>query len=898
MKKNKKSGSSKKESAAASHSGMTKAELQKELGRLQRKLAGLEKSDKEHRLEKTALQESENRFNAIVSSASEAIIMTDDTGITSIWNRAAERIFGYKAKEVVGKKMSAFIIPEKYLQRHKKGIGKFRKTGKAKNAGKILELSALRKNGEEFPIEISYATPVRLDGRWHAVAVIRDISKRKRAEEELTATLTELDIIMENTGVGVVFTKDREVILVNKATEEMYGYPRNKLIGFDTSKFYSSREEYEKLGEKAYPALAKGETFKGDVRMKRADGSLFWSRLIGKAVDPKNLAKGSIWLVEDVSERKQMEEEILLWADFAKSNPGPVLRCDKDGVVQVVNPAAMKLFGIKQVENVILKNIIPDTGKMDIENFIKQDSSASFSAPVVDDFYQFVLRGVSQLGVLHIYGSNITQRKKLEERLKETLAEMQIIFENARVGICLTKDEKIIWGNSKLEEILQVEIEKCYGKSIEIFIPAGNFQQRAKEQHHPALEKGETVQTEDTLTRFDGKPFWGRILAKAINPKDLSKGIIWVIEDFTERKRMEDELREAKAKAEKATELKDKFVSLVAHDLKSPFTSILGLLRLVDSDKKEALAPKHKELVGKVLKSGEGLVNMIEQLLNISRLQTGKMELKPKFIDGYFVSVSALSGFDYLAEEKGIELNSEIPRGMRLYADTDLFVEVIGNMLSNAIKFSYKGGKITIFQPPGRRTAIAVKDTGTGIPEKILPKLFLHEEKTTTTGTAGEKGTGLGLPFCHEIMTAHGGSLTVESVEGVGSTFYAELPPMRPKVLFVDDDETIRYLFKESTHEYDLEIIEAENGEMAKRIIGRDMPHLVITDISMSIMDGWELLESIRSNPKTAELPVIILTSISDMESRERAFRMGANDFLTKPLVMEDLIPRIRRFVV
>ncbi|MEE8483874.1 MAG: hybrid sensor histidine kinase/response regulator, partial [Nitrospinota bacterium] len=217
---------------------------------------------------------------------------------------------------------------------------------------------------------------------------------------------------------------------------------------------------------------------------------------------------------------------------------------------------------------------------------------------------------------------------------------------------------------------------------------------------------------------------------------------------------------------------------------------------------------------------------------------------------------------------------------------------------SNAIKFSYKGGRITLFRPPGRRTAIAVKDTGTGISEKILPKLFMHEEKTTTTGTAGEKGTGLGLPFCHDIMTAHGGSLTVESAEGVGTTFYAELPPVRPKILFVDDEETIRYLFKESIHEYDLEIIEAENGEIAKRIIERDMPHLVITDISMPIMDGWELLESIRSNSKTAELPVIVLTSISDMESREKAFRMGANDFLAKPLVMEDLIPRVRRFVV
>lgn len=362
-------------------------------------------------------------------------------------------------------------------------------------------------------------------------------------------------------------------------------------------------------------------------------------------------------------------------------------------------------------------------------------------------------------------------------------------------------------------------------------------------------------------------------------------------------KKQNEILEQKKKEAEDATKLKDKFVSLVAHDLKSPFNSILGFLQIISSDKKNPLFPKHKELIDHTITSGKGLLNMIEELLKISRLQTGKMMVKKKFFDANFPATYAAGNLGLLAEEKGIKLINNIPRGTRIFADVDLFGEVIQNLVSNSIKFCNKGDRITMFILPGNATTFAVKDTGVGISKKILPVIFEHGEMTTTTGTAGEKGTGLGLPFSYDIMQAHGGKLRVESKEGEGAAFYAELPMVRPKILIVDDSELVHDVIIDQMQHLNLNFDGAENGKEALKYLEGKIPHLILLDIEMPGMNGFELLKRIRKNPATKLVPVIVITGSSDVADREKAFQLGANDFITKPLVMEDAIPKVRRFI-
>ncbi|MBI5178071.1 MAG: response regulator [Nitrospinae bacterium] len=359
------------------------------------------------------------------------------------------------------------------------------------------------------------------------------------------------------------------------------------------------------------------------------------------------------------------------------------------------------------------------------------------------------------------------------------------------------------------------------------------------------------------------------------------------------------ELRKAKEEAEEATKLKDKFVSLVVHDLKSPLATITGHLYLMLNDKGDPIGGAHEKHLRAVLDRAEGLSTMVEELLDINMLQTGKMLLTRVFLDARMMVQGVVESLEHLAMEKGIALENNIPPGTRIYADHNLAFQVFQNIISNAIKFTTAGDRVTVIVPEGKENTITVRDTGAGIAPNILRDIFRHEIRTTTLGTAGERGTGLGLPLCYDIMQSHGGTLTVESEEGRGSAFFATFPPAAPSILIVDDDEAILAVLAMSLKAMNprLTIRKAHNGVEALAAIRSAAPDVIISDILMPEMDGMELLETVRKEHITRSTPFIVITNFGDVERRETALRMGANDFIAKPLVAEDYMPRIGRYI-
>jgi signal transduction histidine kinase len=411
------------------------------------------------------------------------------------------------------------------------------------------------------------------------------------------------------------------------------------------------------------------------------------------------------------------------------------------------------------------------------------------------------------------------------------------------------------------------------------------------------VKEGAPYDMEFPFTTAKGRKLWIRAMGHpqvGLNGKIAS--VIGNIMDITERKQAEAELRLAKEQAEAATKLKDKFVELVAHDLRSPFTSMMGLFRLFGERKSLLVNEDDKKILDRVFKSADRMIAMIDQLLNISRLQTGQITPQPRFFKGHIAAAVTIGALAHNAAQKGIVIINDVPVDMRLYADPSLFDEVLLNLLSNAIKFCSKGDSITFFAPPGLGSAIAIRDTGKGIDEKKIPDLFKHEVTTTTPGTAGEMGTGLGLPFSHDIMEAHGGELTVESSPGKGSVFCAILPHVTPLALVVDDDPDMQLLARIHLAKIGIDVMEAVNGEMALSAMKDRLPHIIITDIMMPVMDGFTLLGNLKKESATSAIPVIVITS-ADREVRDKAFRLGADDFVSKPIEVDDFIPRVRRFV-
>ncbi|MBI3795082.1 MAG: response regulator [Nitrospinae bacterium] len=362
------------------------------------------------------------------------------------------------------------------------------------------------------------------------------------------------------------------------------------------------------------------------------------------------------------------------------------------------------------------------------------------------------------------------------------------------------------------------------------------------------------------------------------------------------------ELRFAKEKAEQATKLKDKFMSLVSHDLKGPIGAMKGLMQvsmLPDTTPDEVTnCSRH------CYESAVGLLEMIDKLLDISRLQTGAIRPDKTGVDFYSLSITTVAKVSQLAIDKGISLVNQTPSDMRLFADKTLVGEVLLNLLTNAIKFTPAGGTITVYSPG--KAIFAVSDTGGGVPEKLLPDLFRHDVKTIGVGTSGEVGTGLGLPFCQDIMSAHGGKLRVENGQN-GAVFFAEFPDEKPVVMLVDDQEVHRVLMREQIEKIcPVDFVEASTGVEALAKLKNCNPVLIISDINMPDMNGFEFLKEVRKLHTQDELPVIISTAISGssspsagtaIDNKSVAFELGANDFIMKPIIPVEFVPRVKRYL-
>ncbi|MBF0110745.1 MAG: response regulator [Magnetococcales bacterium] len=388
------------------------------------------------------------------------------------------------------------------------------------------------------------------------------------------------------------------------------------------------------------------------------------------------------------------------------------------------------------------------------------------------------------------------------------------------------------------------------------------------------------------------------LLAVDVSVRDVSLSPGESLRVVSFRKRGDDDvaelIRRTREAASEANRQKDKFVSLVAHDLRAPLSSMVGLMEFLLDDPDGSMKPAQRDLVHDMMATGRSLIELIEGVLNIGRLKTGKIIPDKTFFDLRFFSESVVQRIVHLARDKEIAIDNQIPPDVRMFADMSLFAAVVQNLLTNAIKFSRSGDVIVIRQPESGGPALEVCDQGVGVSPEMVPRLFNVSEKTTTLGTAGETGTGFGLPFSFDIMEAHGGTLAVESSSGEGSVFCARLPHVQPRVMLVDDEPMDRFMVHSVLRQMDLEVIEVESGHSALERIGLDPPHLILSDVNMPGMDGMELLRRLKKNDQTRRIPVILITGDEKVETRDRAFHLGADDLVVKPLILHDFLPRVR----
>ncbi|MGB5190344.1 response regulator [Robiginitalea sp.] len=397
-----------------------------------------------------------------------------------------------------------------------------------------------------------------------------------------------------------------------------------------------------------------------------------------------------------------------------------------------------------------------------------------------------------------------------------------------------------------------------------------------------------------------------------------------------------EEANIAKARAEEANEAKSAFLSTVSHELRTPLTSVLGFAKIirkrlvdkifpavnVDDQKIKKTMKQVSENLDVVVSEGERLTSLINDVLDLAKIESGRMEwnMKPVFLQD--VIGRAVSATSSLFDEKKLKLQKNIPENLPLISgDADKLIQVVINLLSNAVKFTDKGTVSIEAYPDNNQVIMEVQDTGIGIAEEDKHKIFERFRQAGDTLTDKPKGTGLGLPICREIIEHHGGIIWMTSEPKVGSTFFFSIPmigqdgeqPIQldrilsslktqinyssskklgetPTILVVDDDTPIRSLLRQELTDAGYKVKEAANGKAALDAVRLKKPDLIILDVMMPEINGFDVAAVLKNDPATMDIPIIILSIVQD---KERGFRIGVDRYLTKPIDTEKLFHEV-----
>jgi len=372
------------------------------------------------------------------------------------------------------------------------------------------------------------------------------------------------------------------------------------------------------------------------------------------------------------------------------------------------------------------------------------------------------------------------------------------------------------------------------------------------------------------------------------------------LRDVTERKHIEEQLREVNEKLRQKHEELQSFYHTVSHELKTPLTSAREFVSLVLEGLVGPLTDTQKEYLLIAQESCDQMRDCINDMLDTTRLDTGKMRLDLKRRSLSSLIQKVVTMFTPAAEQKHIRLAGKVhPRLPDVLMDHGRIEQVITNLLNNAMRFTPEGGRITVDAAPVSGEVnfieVEVRDTGCGIPPEHLSHVFDRLYQVQTGNGAGSKGLGLGLHICRELVHLHGGDIRVESEPGKGSAFFftLQVEPSRPSVLLVDDDPDILELFQQILEEHDFSVAVAINGETALAKLNERIQDVVVMDLSMPGMDGVETIRQIRA--RWPQLPIIIHTAYPDGNLVSRALRFSPLTLIAKPCPPEQFADTVLR---
>lgn len=524
---------------------------------------------------------------------------------------------------------------------------------------------------------------------------------------------------------------------------------------------------------------------------------------------------------------------------------------------------------------------------------------------------------------------DITERKLVNDSLEQrTLqvelltSEQQFILSTMPIGAAFMKERKIQVANAAFDKILGYEIGSTLGMSSAGLYPDSEAYLSVGKEAYAEIAAGRTHTVETTMKRKDGSLIWCSMVGRAVDAATPESGTIWMLQDITERKRAEQLLvesnrlfREAREQAESANRAKSEFLSRMSHELRTPMNAIIGFAQLLEDDRNNPLSDDQQDSLHEISKAGNHLLELINEVLDLARIENGRLSLSLEPLEPREICLECVSLLRHSAAERGITVAIAPAVSGRVVADRTRLRQVLINMISNAIKYDPEGGAVAVgFELlPEKMLRIWVRDSGPGIDPEFLPRLFLPFERAVAVDGLIE-GTGIGLVLAKRLTEAMGGTIGLETTLGNGSLFWVDLPqavemeaseagqvaatvPLHVpfarerQVLYIEDNPANMRLVKKIISGLGgVSLLGAESAEAGLELVRNTAPHLILMDINLPGMDGFEALERLRGNLQTRDIPVVAVTASAMPDQVKKIKAAGFDDCLTKPINLQRFV--------
>ncbi len=437
------------------------------------------------------------------------------------------------------------------------------------------------------------------------------------------------------------------------------------------------------------------------------------------------------------------------------------------------------------------------------------------------------------------------------------------------------------------------------------------------DNHHSLITSDEKSRINKELTEFyeskklntldltykikhkDGKEIWLKELIsveRAVKNSTILAAKS-VIQNYTDTKINESELQKSRDTLKELNTTKDKFISIISHDLRAPFTTLLGFSEILLNEQ-DLTEDEKNEYLRYIYDASKSQLELINCLLDWSRLQTGRIKIEPVRLNVKTMISNAIAPLTGDAVRKNIDVKIDIPTDLNINADERLISQVVYNLTSNAIKFTPEGKEVLVSSSRFKEgmIEIVIRDEGLGIAEENQTKLFKIDQKFSLVGTTGEKGSGLGLTLVKEIIDKHGGQIWFYTQIGEGSEFHFTVTESKNVILLVEDDKELRINYKNIIEQAlpNFEVKFADNGYQAIGLYHDIIPSIIITDHDMQLMNGIQLVEAIQKKESNRTVPVIVISKILNEDISKKYNKLGVDRIITKPLDNDKFIQMIR----